>query len=652
MKRRIAFSVAAGIFLLLAAVITVLLPYARADSSMPAGARLTLTGNEDGTLLLRWPQSGAADGYLVEILREAGGEKELLHTEAVCGTEELLLPPLPEGEELIFRVSTLADYRLLGKEKTRTGEGTEVRIRADMPAITNLSWKTEPEKQAVAVEFEMEPGDICRVYRLARDGSRKLLHTTDQSGLTLIFGPENPLPEWGGFCRFEFEAYREKPGVTLSGAVSAGFSLERQELLGEELNAAFEQTGHRMFRLSWDETRGDWYEIRQILEDGSAVTLCSIPRDGERSYFSETLENGRTYEFQVVAVGGVDPRNSYVAAASRIFTMTTEPSAVYATVWPVRDLAAYADSGKTAEAGTVKAGKAYCVTVEEDGMFGVRIGDEIRYIDSRFCLINLPDYLGGLCSYEITNSTDSLFKIREFEIPGVTGQVIPGYGDVKQEDGTCLVPLLYPTAQMLRAAAENALARGYRLKIYDAFRPQRATRQVYNRTEEILEQEIPGNGERLTYSQAMTNGIYSLNHFLAEGMSRHNLGLALDLTMVDVKTGEELRMQSAMHDLSWYSVTARNNTNAELLESVMKGAGFAGLSSEWWHFQDDRTPKSVSLSALWDGIGAEGWNCDDRGWRYRDEKGSFYRSCTLSLDGKEYTFDENGYESVFPAGVG
>ena len=669
MKRKTAFFGVASVLLLLVLAGILLMPYFRAERAMPADSRLTLECREDGSRLLRWPRADGADGYLVEILPlPESGKTDPLHTEIIRGSEELMLPPLP-AEALVFRICPMGDYRILGTEQSRTGEPLEVRVNPEPPQIMGLSWITDSEESAVTASFQMIPGDICRVYRVGPEGSRKLLQTLTENTCTVRFGHEIPLPEWGETCRIEFDAYREAPGMTLFGPAGTGFSLERQDLLGETLNARFEQAGHRAFRVTWEETRGDWYEVRQILEDGSTKTLCRISREAERCFTSEMLENGREYAFQVAAMGGLNPENCFVAAASQVYRTRTEPSAIYATVWPIRDLKAYADPSMTSVVASVEKGQAYCVAAEEAGAFGVRIGDRICYIDSRCCMINLPDYLGGLCAYEITNSTESRMMIHEFEIPDVTGRVIPGYEDVAREDGSYLVPLLYPTAKMLRKAAETAISQGYRLKIYDAFRPQQATKAMFDRTEEILGWQIPretytgvsrellnlprpdGDGV-LTYRRVMTNGIYSQNHFLAEGMSRHNLGLALDLTLEDCRTGEELRMQSSIDDLSWYSVTTENNENAELLESVMKGAGFAGLSTEWWHFQDDITPRTVSLNALWEGVSSEGWSCDNRGWRYRDGKGSFYRNQTLLLDGKEYAFDENGYEIGFLAGVG
>ena len=139
-------------------------------------------------------------------------------------------------------------------------------------------------------------------------------------------------------------------------------------------------------------------------------------------------------------------------------------------------------------------------------------------------------------------------------------------------------------------------------------------------------------------------GTKALNSFLAKGASRHNFGVALDLTLVDLETGEELRMQTSMHDLSWYSVMGHNNANARQLASIMTEAGFSPLSSEWWHFQDDESWKQLELIA--------GWVYDDAGWRYRDRLSAFYQSCTVQIGAHFYNFDENGYLIGGDAGFG
>ena len=140
------------------------------------------------------------------------------------------------------------------------------------------------------------------------------------------------------------------------------------------------------------------------------------------------------------------------------------------------------------------------------------------------------------------------------------------------------------------------------------------------------------------------NGRFNLGSFLARVTSAHNRGIALDLTLEKIDGGQELEMQSAIHDLSWYSAAYLNNDNAKLLEKYMTATGMRGLSSEWWHFQDDETREAIGLTSyLFKGVNMGGWTKDDRGWRYRDADGTIYKNTTVTVDGKRYTADADGY---------
>jgi D-alanyl-D-alanine dipeptidase len=148
---------------------------------------------------------------------------------------------------------------------------------------------------------------------------------------------------------------------------------------------------------------------------------------------------------------------------------------------------------------------------------------------------------------------------------------------------------------------------------------------------------------QITYKSLMTNyGEYSLSKFLAPGLSRHNFGVALDLTLVNAE-GKELSMQTSMHDLSWYSAFKRNNTNANILYKIMSGAGMTCISSEWWHYQDNEIYSKHAYRPLMDGVSWECWVADQIGWRYRLADGSFYVNCTQTIGEQSYTFDEAGY---------
>lgn len=123
-----------------------------------------------------------------------------------------------------------------------------------------------------------------------------------------------------------------------------------------------------------------------------------------------------------------------------------------------------------------------------------------------------------------------------------------------------------PVAEALRRVQEKLKSRGLGLKIYDAYRPYRATVRFY---------EIYGD---TTYVASPYRG------------SRHNRGCAIDLTLIDLGTGKELRMPTGYDDFSraaWPSTAIADpqvRRNRALLIEVMSEEGFRVNSSEWWHF--------------------------------------------------------------------
>ena len=671
-KRNIIISAVAVLIIVILGVslLGILLPYQNAESTMPENSALYLRQQEDGKLALSWSKAPKADYYRLEIA--SGSDGEVLFSDTVTDHKNYLLPDLPTDAELIFRINSVVEYERFWISRSRTGSvALEAAVNLNMPRVADLKCTADPGTKSLDISFEVTPGDYCVAYLADENNNLTELQLLDASQWTLHFGEKGllPIPEYGQQVRLVFKAFRETPGIRIEGAVSTELPVEREDLLGRDLNVVFTDLGNNRFSLRWDETKGDYYEIQQCNSDGSFTVIRQIGRSAERYFESASLEKFKEFTFRVVAVGDDTMAGSFYAAESEYIPFQTRESSIYATVWPLIDLQAYSDVKHTKVTATAKAGTALCVVEERNGMFGVRIQDSICYIDSDYCMINLPDYMGDLCSYQITNSTDSKYLIHEFEIPKVTAVVTPGYQSVKQSDGSYLVPLLYPTAKKLIPAAKEAIAAGYRLKIYDSFRPQAATRDIFQKTSAILDDEIPAlthtgvsvamldlpevnDDEVLTYRQVMTNGTYGMNDFLAQGTSRHNYGVALDLTLEDLYSGEEIPMQTDIHDLSWYSVTGRNNANARLLATFMKGAGFGTLSTEWWHFQDNENYKKLSLSPLRNGISAQGWICDSIGWRYRDSLGTFCRMETVTVDGIKYTFGYEGYLLDLENGIG
>lgn len=110
------------------------------------------------------------------------------------------------------------------------------------------------------------------------------------------------------------------------------------------------------------------------------------------------------------------------------------------------------------------------------------------------------------------------------------------------------------------------LEKGMGLKVWDAYRP-------YSVTEKMWE---PVKDER-----------YAANPKYGSG---HNRGAAVDLTLVNITTGQELAMGTGFDN---FSDTAHINftalpddvlANRRLLQSTMEANGFKVLDTEWWHF--------------------------------------------------------------------
>ena len=266
------------------------------------------------------------------------------------------------------------------------------------------------------------------------------------------------------------------------------------------------------------------------------------------------------------------------------------PMDVYdAEIWPVKDTP-FEFEGEDLKAGTLAAGTPARIIAENDARFYVRAGDKKGFVAKTDCLINLPDVMQKEMLYDITNSYGSIYRINEKSIIGVTGESLYPY--VKQEDGRYLVPLLYPAAKRLYEAEDQAVIKGYTLKVYDAYQPEPVTKMIYSDTNDYLKDHEELNS-------FITEDGHRLKDFMPEGDSPLNYGTALDLTLTDIKTGGELKMQSPMHEMSPLSLTDNNTPDADILRQLMEEYGFSGTDDIWWQFElKDARQKSASFQVM------------------------------------------------------
>jgi D-alanyl-D-alanine dipeptidase len=125
---------------------------------------------------------------------------------------------------------------------------------------------------------------------------------------------------------------------------------------------------------------------------------------------------------------------------------------------------------------------------------------------------------------------------------------------------------------------------GLGLKVFDCYRPARAVADFVAWARDPSDQKRKAD----YYPNVDKSRLFELG-YIAE-RSGHSRGSTLDVTLVDLRSGEELDMGGA-YDLfdtrSWPgepTVAPQPRANRMLLQDVMVAHGFRPLKEEWWHF--------------------------------------------------------------------
>lgn len=665
MRRQLKTVIIILLAVLLAAVIFCVIkfwyPHHETASNFSDEPQVILRQLQDGVLEISWPEARDADRYLFEILIPGDdGSYQPEYMGYVSGKTSHTVYNLPTDSPRTIRISVVKEYGIPFSDAPQQKISGDPIVITDLfcpPQIQHISWIPDPDTDTVSIALTPDTGCTARLYKISQSGESEPVETLESGKTTLYFGAEKnwSIPSYTQPYAFTFDAYRQAEGYIYYGMQTDPITLTRQDLLGTTLYLNSTSEAENRFTLSWNEAKGDYYILQhRASEDAPWQTLTEIPASRERSYTTQTLSPYSRYEYRVITRREYGTLENAPVSQSEPLCVTTQSKLIYSTVWPIQELTVYADADGNRELGKVKEGTAFCVLALENGKFRVRYQNREGYIDSNYCMINLPEFLGTLCSYDITNSYNSLYKIHEYDIPDVTGKVIAGYEQIRLAQDSYLVPLLYPTALKLEQAALAAKAEGCTIKIYDSFRPLATTQALYEQTKTFIDKTIPedklpedctpseSGDSSYTYAMYMTdNGRYALSFFLAKERSRHNQGIAIDMTL-ETPSGE-LPMQTDMHDLSWYSETAQNQSNADTMARIMKDAGFGTLISEWWHFQDNEAYDTLNIPALMCGVTPECWMADENGWRYRCANGKYYTDCTKTIDSQQYTFDQYGY---------
>ena len=191
---------------------------------------------------------------------------------------------------------------------------------------------------------------------------------------------------------------------------------------------------------------------------------------------------------------------------------------------------------------------------------------------------------------------DAIMEIRYYGTYNFVGTRIDGY-----EEPTAL--LTKQAADSLKAVSDYVIKLGYRLKIYDAYRPQKGVNHFVR-----WAANIPDTLMKRYFYPDLDKSVLFEQEYIYE-KSGHTRGSTVDLTLFDMNTEKEVDMGGTF---DWFgpeshpdfcgnpetgkytgdnskspvgrSITPQQFANRMILRNAMLRHGFKPLDSEWWHF--------------------------------------------------------------------
>ena len=178
----------------------------------------------------------------------------------------------------------------------------------------------------------------------------------------------------------------------------------------------------------------------------------------------------------------------------------------------------------------------------------------------------LADYVPGIVQ-----------EIRYYSTYNFVGERINGYEE------PCAI-LTKEAARALQGAANELNVQGYRLKVFDAYRPANAVKHFVLWGVDDLDQRM----KPFFYPDLEKQELFRQGYIASQ--SSHSRGSTVDLTLLDMKTGKEVDMGSPFDLFSEVShpdypgVTQEQYENRTFLQKAMVRHGFEPIFCEWWHF--------------------------------------------------------------------
>ncbi|MBQ4401673.1 MAG: M15 family metallopeptidase [Synergistaceae bacterium] len=172
---------------------------------------------------------------------------------------------------------------------------------------------------------------------------------------------------------------------------------------------------------------------------------------------------------------------------------------------------------------------------------------------------------------------DAILEIRYYGTYNFVGDRIDGYERP-------VAMLTKEAAKALREVSDELVKKGYRLKIYDAYRPQKAVNHFESWARDLEDTRM----KDYFYPELDKSVLFDQGYI--DHRSGHSRGSTLDLTLFDMSTEKEADMGGTFDYFGekshpdYKGLTPAQFNNRMILREAMLNHGFKPLSTEWWHF--------------------------------------------------------------------
>ena len=178
---------------------------------------------------------------------------------------------------------------------------------------------------------------------------------------------------------------------------------------------------------------------------------------------------------------------------------------------------------------------------------------------------------------------DAILEIRYYSTYNFVGDRINGYE-------APVAMLTKEAAAALKEVSDELVQKGYRLKIYDAYRPQTAVNHFERWAKDLNDTRM----KEYFYPELDKSVLFDQGYIAHR--SGHSRGSTVDLTLFDMRTEKEVDMGGTFDyfgELShpdYKEITEEQYNNRMILREAMMAHGFKPLETEWWHFTLKKEP--------------------------------------------------------------